>query len=96
VGLSLLLPVSHPWALITKGRRRAAFSLVRLGGSLVTKQLLTVPEVSSLLRLHRSTIYRKIAAGILPAVQTGQPHTAVRIDEHELEAWLYGKDDHAE
>jgi excisionase family DNA binding protein len=53
-------------------------------------RLLRVPEVADRLRVSRQTIYRAVASGRLPAVQLGGPGTPLRIDEHELEAWLYG------
>jgi excisionase family DNA binding protein len=51
--------------------------------------LLTVAEAAQQLRLHRATIYRKIARGVLPAVQTGDRRAAIRIDQDELKRWLY-------
>jgi excisionase family DNA binding protein len=53
-------------------------------------RLLTVPETAERLRLSRQSVYRAIASGRLPAVQLGGPGTPLRVDEHELEAWLYG------
>jgi excisionase family DNA binding protein len=53
-------------------------------------RLLTVPETAERLRLSRQSIYRRIAAGELPAVQLGGPGTPLRVDERELDAWLYG------
>jgi excisionase family DNA binding protein len=51
--------------------------------------LLTVAEAAQQLRLHRATIYRKIARGVLPAVRTGDRRAAIRIDQDELTRWLY-------
>jgi excisionase family DNA binding protein len=50
---------------------------------------LTVPETAARLRVSRQTVYRAIAAGRLPAVQLGGPGAPLRVDERELEAWLY-------
>jgi len=52
--------------------------------------LLTVPEVARRLRVSRQSVYRRIASGELPAVQLGGPGTPLRVDERELEAWVYG------
>jgi excisionase family DNA binding protein len=53
-------------------------------------RLLTVPEVADRLRISRQSVYRAISSGRLPAVQLGGAGTPLRVDEHELEAWLYG------
>ena len=54
-------------------------------------RLLTVPQVAERTQLSVRSIRRKIAAGQLPAVQIGGPHTAVRVDERELNQFLYGE-----
>jgi excisionase family DNA binding protein len=56
----------------------------------IASRLLTVPEVADRLRISRQSVYRAISSGRLPAVQLGGPGTPLRIDEHELKAWLYG------
>ena len=50
---------------------------------------MTVPEVASRLRVSKATVYRRIAEGSLPAVRVGDGFGPVRVDEQELEAWLY-------
>jgi excisionase family DNA binding protein len=37
----------------------------------------------------RRTVERKIRVGELPALQLGGPCTPLRVDERELEEWLY-------
>ena len=49
------------------------------------ESLLTPDEVSELLRLSRSTIYRWIHEGAIPHLKLG---SAVRFDSSELEAWV--------
>jgi excisionase family DNA binding protein len=57
-----------------------------------TPLLLTVPEVAAQLRVSRDTVYRKIQRGELPAVRLG-PTGTLRIDQTELELYLYGEAD---
>jgi excisionase family DNA binding protein len=53
--------------------------------------LLTIPEVARRLGLHRDTVYRKIQRGEIPAVRIGRDETRqLRVDERELEAFIYG------
>lgn len=54
------------------------------------RELLTVHETAERLGVSEKTVRRKIEAGQLPAVQLGGRGSAVRIDERELAAWLYG------
>lgn len=58
--------------------------------TLTAPQLLTVVEVAARLRVHRDTVYRKLQQGELPFVRLG-PRGAIRIDEGELELFLYGE-----
>jgi len=60
--------------------------------------LLTPAEVAERLAVNRVTVYRRIWSGDLPAVTTTafNKRAVLRIDEVELERWLYGKDDRAE
>ncbi len=59
-------------------------------------RLLAVAEVATRTGFGISTVRRKIAEGEIPAVRLGsKPGMSVRVDERELEAWLYGKDDAA-
>jgi len=53
------------------------------------RRLLTVKELADEWRQHPHTIYRKIAAGEIPAVQLGGKGSAIRVDERELEAMLH-------
>jgi excisionase family DNA binding protein len=56
----------------------------------VQRRLLTVDEVAERLGVTRRTVERKIAAGLIPALQLGGRRSAIRVDERELEQWLYG------
>jgi excisionase family DNA binding protein len=42
-----------------------------------------------------STVYRIVQRGSLPALQLGGKGHTVRIDERELDAWLYNQGDAA-
>ena len=53
-------------------------------------QLLTVQEVAVWLGVHPQTVRRKIHSGALPAVRLGARGTPLRVDQVELERWLYG------
>jgi excisionase family DNA binding protein len=55
-------------------------------------RLLDVKETAVRLRLSPSGVYKLIESGRLPALTLGggkRPH--IRVDEAELEAWLYGE-----
>ena len=54
-------------------------------------RLLTVREVAERTRLSERSIRGKIASGVLPAVQIGGRYSAVRIDEQELNEYIYGE-----
>ena len=41
------------------------------------------------MRQDRATIYRKIRAGVLPAVRLNDGRGALRVPADELAAWLY-------
>ena len=56
----------------------------------VQRRLLTVDQVAERLGVTRRTVERKIAAGVIPALQLGGRRSAIRVDERELEQWLYG------
>lgn len=59
-------------------------------------RLLSVSEVSQRTGLAVSTVRHKIADGTLPALKLGpNRHSAVRVDEAELERWIYGWDEPA-
>jgi excisionase family DNA binding protein len=51
------------------------------------RSLLTVAEVAHRLGVHEKTVRRFIHSGVLPAVKIGR---RVRVDEAELEAYVYG------
>jgi excisionase family DNA binding protein len=52
-------------------------------------ELLTVRGTASLLRQSERSVRRKIHAGEIPALRLSE-HGPLRIDQRELEAWLYG------
>ena len=56
---------------------------------IATPSLLTPAEVARRLRQDRATIYRKIRAGVLPAVRLNDGRGALRVPANELESWLY-------
>jgi excisionase family DNA binding protein len=51
----------------------------------VDAEVLTVKEVSNLLRIHRSTVYRLIRQGKIPSFQIG---TDWRFLKHRLVRWM--------
>jgi excisionase family DNA binding protein len=55
------------------------------------RRLLTVREVATRLKVSESTVRRLINRDELPSLQLGRRRTAIRIDESEFEAWLYGE-----
>jgi excisionase family DNA binding protein len=55
-----------------------------------SQKLLTVDQVAERVGQSRWSIYRKVAAGQLPAIRLGQGRAALRISEAELDRWLYG------
>jgi excisionase family DNA binding protein len=55
-------------------------------------RLLTVKETAALLDLHPMTFRRKIERGEIPALRLGAKGTSIRVDEAELESWLYADD----
>jgi len=57
-------------------------------------RLLTIPEVAERLgRVHRMTVYRRIASGELPAVNIGQRgrRPLMRVTEAALTAYIAGR-----
>jgi excisionase family DNA binding protein len=50
---------------------------------------LTIKDVAERLHVHDRTVRAMIRDGRLPAVRLGGPGSAIRIDERELEAFLY-------
>jgi excisionase family DNA binding protein len=53
------------------------------------RKLLRVNEVAERLNWHPSSVYRAVSTGTMPAVRLGGPGCSIRIDESELERWLY-------
>jgi excisionase family DNA binding protein len=57
------------------------------------RKLLTPQQVARLLNVSPRTVYRKAAAGQIPAFRIGdRPGEAVPIDATELEDWLVGEE----
>ena len=55
-------------------------------------RLLSVKQVALRVGLSRSAVYAMIEDGRLPALALGEgKRPRIRIDERELEAWLYGE-----
>jgi excisionase family DNA binding protein len=52
------------------------------------ENLLTLDEVAKLLRLSRTTLYKMLQKGTIPAVRVGFQW---RFDEREIESWLKGQ-----
>ena len=52
------------------------------------QRMLTVVEVAQRLGQSKFSVYRKIAAGVIPAVRLGDGRSALRIRESELREWL--------
>jgi excisionase family DNA binding protein len=53
-------------------------------------RLLTLDEAARRLRVSKATVWRRVRNGSIFAVQLGGPRSALRIDEREFEAWVYG------
>lgn len=57
----------------------------------VHPKLLTVAQVARRVGVSEITIRRRIREGALPAIRLGPTdRSPLRVDEHELAAWLYG------
>jgi excisionase family DNA binding protein len=57
----------------------------------VSRRLLSVKETASRLGVSQESVRRRIRDGSIPAVKLGSgPKAPFRIDEAELEAWLFG------
>jgi excisionase family DNA binding protein len=56
--------------------------------TIATPEFLSPSEVARRLGLSRSTVYRHISAGDLPALRLGLDGTSLRVRADELEAWL--------
>ena len=52
------------------------------------RRLLTVQEVAARLGVSEKTVRRRIADGLLPAVQLGRYRHVLRIDSAQLDDWL--------
>ena len=55
--------------------------------------MLCVAEVAERLGVHRNKVYRLIETGELHAYQLGGRRHTLRVDEHELDNWIYGEGD---
>lgn len=57
-------------------------------------RLLRVPEVAARLGVSERSVERRIHSGALPAVRLGSgPKSPVRVDEAELDAWVFDRPD---
>jgi excisionase family DNA binding protein len=54
--------------------------------SVLHRELLTIPETASKLRVSEKTVRRLVSAGIMPAVRVSAG--AIRIEAAELNGWL--------
>ncbi len=50
--------------------------------------LLTLGETAARLGLSRSSVYRKVRSGELPAVRLGRRGTSLRVRPEALERWI--------
>jgi excisionase family DNA binding protein len=57
-----------------------------------TRPLLSVRQVAEWLGVSEKQVYRLIYRGAIPAVRLGGRGSALRVDQDELEAWLYGQE----
>ncbi len=53
------------------------------------RRLLRIAEVAERLQVPCATVYRLVYDGRLPALQLRGKGSTIRIDEAQLEAWLY-------
>jgi excisionase family DNA binding protein len=56
--------------------------------SYANSRLLSVAEVADRLGLTRGSVYRKVAAGELPATRLGDGLAPLRVSEQDLADWL--------
>jgi excisionase family DNA binding protein len=54
------------------------------------RRLLTIREVMARLDQSEAAVRRHIRAGRLPGVQLGGPGSAIRVDERDLDEFVYG------
>ena len=54
------------------------------------QKMLTVDAVAERIGQSKWSVYRKIAAGTIPAIRLGAGRSALRVREVELERWLDG------
>jgi excisionase family DNA binding protein len=67
--------------------------MAQMSPPVAKRRLLTVREVAARLRVSGRTVQRLIERDDLPSLQLGGPGSAIRIDESEFDAWLYGERD---
>jgi excisionase family DNA binding protein len=53
-----------------------------------------VAQVAAILNVHRTTVYRAIESGDLPAVRLGQGRGGLRVSQEALTAYLAGAEVH--
>lgn len=63
-----------------------------MSSPVANRLLLTVRETADRLRLSERTVRRMVASGVLPALRIGG---SIRVDQAELDAWLYDEGDTA-
>ncbi len=54
------------------------------------QKMLTVNQVAARIGQSKWSVYRKVAAGEIPAIRLGAGRSALRVREVELERWLDG------
>jgi len=60
------------------------------------QKLLTVGQVAERLQVSKWSVYRRVAERQIPAVKLGTgPRSPLRVDERELERWLYSDENEA-
>ena len=60
-----------------------------MGTAATRTRLLTIEEAAKRLNVSRATAYRMVYDGRLPTLQLGGRGSALRLDERDLESWLF-------